>query len=447
MINVLVFPCASGIGQEIYNALKNHKDITLYGANSGVNNQGSILFGPLYIGNAPQISEKELCIRWLNIIINKYKIQCIYPAYDDACVWLKENEEFLMNTRIITSSIETTQICRSKKKTYKLFDKIIQCPIVYESIDSSFNDYPIFIKPECGEGSKGCHIIISYEELKKHNTPEHICIEYLPGEEYTVDCFTDINGKLYFVGPRIRSLARAGISIITESIFDTNNEFYNIADKINNTIKSIGAWFFQVKRDSSGKLCLMEIAPRIAGAMCLYRQQGINFPLLSIYTHMNLPVHIIKPKLKGVIGYKIYKNYFHVADCIINPIRGLYIDLDDTLILPLSKGVNTDIISIIYQAKMTNIQIFLITRHKDLVKNTLNKYCLHESLFDEIIHIKDTTSKEDYIQKKPALLIDDSFLERNSVIMDDIYTFDIDSLEIVRDMIKISYQRFLITHE
>ena len=41
---VLVFPCASGIGQEIHFALKDHKDIILFGMNEVFSNQGIFLY-------------------------------------------------------------------------------------------------------------------------------------------------------------------------------------------------------------------------------------------------------------------------------------------------------------------------------------------------------------------------------------------------------------------
>ena len=441
MINVLVFPCASGIGQEIFNALNGHKDITVYGANSDMINPGSILYGANYIGNAPSMSRKEECISWLNSTILKYNIQCIFPAYDDAHLWLRSNEKELSTVKIITADSETTQICRSKKITYDRFCSILRCPVIYPDVYSVTGKYPVFIKPECGEGSKGCYKIASFEELNNTITDEHIILEYLPGDEYTVDCFTDIHNTLCFVGARVRSLTRAGISILTESISDINNEFYNMAEIINNNLQFMGAWFFQVKRATTGELCLMEIAPRIAGAMFLYREQGINFPLLSIYAHMGIPTYVGKPRLSNVIGCKIYSNHFYIPKFKENPIAGFYIDLDDTLILPQSSKANPEIVSLLYEAKLSNIPICLITRHRSIIEDTLNNACISINIFCEIIHITDRTIKENYITRRPAIFMDDSFSERKNTTATDIYSFDVDAYEIVRDIIRTSRPR------
>ena len=59
-----------------------------------------------------------------------------------------------------------------------------------------------------------------------------------------------------------------------------------------------------------------------------------------------------------------------------------------------------------------------------------------------IIHITNNNSKKNFIVNRPALFIDDSFTERASCAADDIYVFDVDSYELVRDCI-----RFRNTHE
>lgn len=447
MINVLVFPCASGVGQEIYNALTFHKDIRVYGANSGTINPGSVLFGDNYIGNAPPMIHGDVCIEWINAVTKMYMIDCIFPAYDDAQVWLKANETKFNGVRVVTSSIETTYVCRSKKRTYELLSNAVRCPMLYESVEK-VPTYPVFIKPECGEGSKGCSIVGSKEELTMTLRADHIICEYLPGEEYTVDCFSDSTGSLLFVGPRIRSLTRAGISILTESVSDTDHEFYTMAKKINERISFIGAWFFQVKRTRTGDLGLMEIAPRIAGAMFLYREQGVNFPLLSIYAHMGYPIQITSPRLQSVVGCKLYRNYFHIPRLLDNPIVALYVDLDDTLLLPTLKRANPSIISLIYESNRLDIPVFLLTRHKGNVCETLDAACIHKSLFKEIIHItKADETKKDHIVNRPALFIDDSFSERNHCAENDIYALDVDSYELARDCLRASYSRFRSTHE
>ena len=41
-----------------------------------------------------------------------------------------------INCKIASSDVETTEICLSKTKTYKLFDGLVKIPNVYQSIDT-----------------------------------------------------------------------------------------------------------------------------------------------------------------------------------------------------------------------------------------------------------------------------------------------------------------------
>ncbi len=419
---VLVYPCASGVGQEIFFALQNHKDIEIYGANSGGVTPGLFLYQENYICDGPAMKDEQKCITWLQDIIKKKQIDFLFPAYDDAQVWLKEREEIL-GCKVVTSSVNTVQICRSKKKTYEALQAYIRCPFVYETKPTT---YPVFIKPECGEGSKGCYKIDSEEQLDSYFTKDHITIEYLPGEEYTVDCLSDLEGNLLFSGARERVITRAGISILTKGI-ETTDEILRMAEKISKRLHCVGAWFFQIKKAIDGKMCLMEVAPRIPGAMAFHREQGINFASLSIDIHRGKSVRILQPRFtEGSYCCKIYTNYFLFPRA--KPIQAFYLDLDDTLLL--GPNINIDILRLVYLAKNRGIPVILLTRHKHDVYETLRERCIAKELFKKIVHLDTDTPKSKYIEKTPAIFIDDSFREREDVYnrLQDVVCFDVDSI-------------------
>lgn len=59
-----------------------------------------------------------------------------------------------IDAKVAVPGIEQALVCRSKKKTYKLFKNESFCPAVYENIDEIKN-YPVFVKPDKGQGGKG----------------------------------------------------------------------------------------------------------------------------------------------------------------------------------------------------------------------------------------------------------------------------------------------------
>ncbi len=73
-----------------------------------------------------------------------------------------------------------------------------------------------------------------------------VIVEYLPGEEYTVDCFTNYKGNLLSVNMRNRERIRNGISVNSKSLTHPS-EVQDIAEQINKKLKLNGAWFFRLK--------------------------------------------------------------------------------------------------------------------------------------------------------------------------------------------------------
>jgi hypothetical protein len=444
LITALVFPCASGVGQEIFFALQHHKDIRLLGSNSGQTNPGRYLWRDRYIGGAPPMRETDQCVAWLRDVVRAHSVSCIFPAYDDAQVWLAAHAEEI-GASIITSPAATTEVCRSKKRTYEVLNNVVRCPAIFSASDPPSLPFPIFIKPECGEGSKGCFRVNSASELATLLTPEHIILEYLPGDEFTVDCFTDAEGVLRFCGARKRTITRAGLSVLSEAEYDTAGEFSAMGSGINASMKLIGAWFFQAKQAQGGELCLMEVAPRIPGAMALHRALGINFPALSVYAHLGMRTDIVAPSFRGVSCCKVYTNNFEVPALENEPLQALYIDLDDTLLLPrlhpivttpLELQANPDVIAVVYEARAAGIPIHLITRHRGDVTKTLQHVAVHRGLFSSVHVLADGEMKFAQITERPAVLLDDSFRERAGAVRAGVHALDVDALELLRDIIR-----------
>ena len=146
----------------------------------------------------------------------------------------------MINARIVTSDVNTVNICRSKLKTYEYLKDEVFIPKYYNNIDD-VNNYPVFIKPKVGQGAKGTKIIESKQELQLFFNEKNIICEYLPGDEYTIDCFTDKNGILKYLNIRSRDRIRTGISVRTTRI-NITSEIKNIAQKINNKFNFNGAW-------------------------------------------------------------------------------------------------------------------------------------------------------------------------------------------------------------
>ena len=420
MINVLVFPCGSEIGLEVNNALKFDKHINLFGLSS-VDCHAKMVYKN-YIEGISFIT-KPTFMDELNKIIDDYKIDVLIPAYDDVILYLADRADDL-HCKLATSSMETCDICRSKIRTYEKLADLSFIPKMYKYEDIKEEDLPLFAKPDIGQGSQGILKVEKMDDLKKIESvkDDYVISEMLPGKEYTVDCYTDKSGKILITSMRERHRIRMGISVNTTAM-DATDEVKEIAKMINERIKFNGVWFFQVKKDANDKFKLLEIAPRVAGSMSTSRVRGFNFILNTVYESMGYDISPIPNFVKEVEVDRAFSNKYNVKV----DYDYVYIDFDDTI--TYKETVNTEVIAFIYQCLNKGKNIILLTRHDKEIYESLKKYHIAESIFTEIIHIKDDTNKSEYIKHKNAIFIDDSFRERKDVSEKcDIPVFDIDGV-------------------
>lgn len=420
--NVLVFPGGTENGLEIQKSLSNLKEIKLYSVSSGVKNHAQYVYENHHV-----ISDiySENCLIELNNVVDQNNIDFIFPANDLIIDFLTENRSQL-NCKVALPPNDIVNVLRSKKKTYNLLKEFI--PIPSQLNEMKVVKFPLFSKPDDGYGSQGIFKVNDKNDLQKVDD-SHVITEYLPGEEYSVDCFTDFRTNLLYCQGRTRARIRMGTSMSCEFVDDELNSFFkDIAIKILNEIKITGAWFFQMKYSRDGELKLLEISPRIAGTMAMNRVLGVNFPFLTILTYSEIEVSILSNKNTHSIDRSLKNRYNH--NFIYDKV---YVDLDDTIIV--HDRLNVQMLQFLFQCINRGVKITLLT--KSLEKD-LNGYLKQNRIFlifDEIIQIKEEDKKSRYIERKSkSIFIDDSFSQRKDVLdFCQIPTFDPSMIEILLD--------------
>ena len=410
--NILVFPCGSEIALEVYRAVNHSTHFNLIGANS-IDDHGQFVFEN-YIGGLPFITDPDFLEKFRQVVRDN-NIDAVYPAMDAVIELLKSNEDFL-GCKVVSSPIETTQICLSKSKTYKVLENVVKVPKTFtaDELVMAGEPFPVFAKPDIGYGSRGAKKISSVEDLKAHLAlyPSCILSEFLPGKEYTVDCFSSHNGDLLFAAARERCRIMNGISVNTKPVKENAEEFMDFAKRINSAIKFNGAWFYQVKRDANGKLTLLEVASRFGGSSSLFRAQGINFALMSLFDAFDIPVSVLRNGYDVVMDraldnkYKLDLKYSEV-----------FVDFDDCIYLE-KKFVNDALMAFLYRCVNNGIKVTLLSRHDDeklgKLDELLDKLRIRQ-VFDRIIHLNPSQKKIDSIDNTDSIFIDDSFAERKAV--------------------------------
>ena len=400
--NVLVFAGGTELGLEVQAALRERKEVHLFSA--GMPGPGHAPYVFHHHAELPSVHEPG----WrapFEALLAQHNIDAVFPGHDDVLLALARIAEEIP-AAIITSPLETCEITRSKARTYECLADAVYCPTVYAGLET-VDTYPVFVKPDVGQGSQGARVVRSRVALEAalEDRDGLLILENLPGEEVTVDCFSDREQGLLFCQGRSRTRVRNGISVTSLPAHEP--QFDELAHAIGKRLPLHGAWFFQLKRASDGTWTLLEVAPRVGGTSGLARAMGVNLPLLSLYEAARMPVSV--EHFEGVL---------EVDRALVSRFRldlefdTVYVDLDDTLIV--HGKVHSRLVRFLYDCLNAGRRLALITRHDRDPEVTLAERRL-SGLFDEIIHLQKGESKADHIVGPRAIFIDDSFGERRAV--------------------------------
>lgn len=286
--------------------LKNINDINIDIVTADRKNKNSLGFSisdKKYIvpnGEAPDYIEK------IKVICQNERITTLIPQYGDELVPLSKNIPIFdkLGVKIIvTPDTEKLSIANNKKALYDYFaccDFIPEyiCVSTLDEIEKAIQNlgYPdktVCMKPASSEGSKGFYIItdekvdilneglntkISWKMLKsylKHynDIPDILVMEYLPGDEYSVDCVCK-DGETIVTIPRRRVETSMGVAV--KSIIEKNEEIIDISKRI---IKALNLSYninIQFKYAQDGKPKLIEINPRVSGSLVANLGAGVN---------------------------------------------------------------------------------------------------------------------------------------------------------------------------
>lgn len=407
MKNIFVFPCGSEIALEVVRSLDGDRHFHLIGGAS-ISDHGRFVFDDI-VENVPWIDSEDF-IPFVKKIVADRKIDLVYPATDMAIVVLKRAEKEL-GVPVVSSPLETAEVCLSKRKTYEALSGVVRLPEVFDP--SGLICYPIFAKPDVGHSSRGTAILNSEEEKNAFlaKNEKILLLELLPGEEYTVDCFTDRQGRLLFSGARVRQRVSNGISVGTCPVSkDLRAEFYEIAAKINQVLRMRGAWFVQLKRNDNGELTLLEVAARFGGSSGLYRGLGVNFAMLSIWDAFGFDVSVVPNDFDIEMDRALDNKYKLHID-----FDEVYLDYDDTIVMSATGKINPKVMQLVFSCINRDVKVTVLSRHRGDLSAELKAHKI-DGLFTRVIHIPEDADKAAYIDNKNAVFVDDSYAERANVL-------------------------------
>ncbi|MDM0548403.1 ATP-grasp domain-containing protein [Clostridium perfringens] len=283
MINILF----SSVGRrvELVNAFKNAKDElkiegTLVGADMDELAPALNFVDKKYI--VPKILSDEF-IPSIIEICKKENISLIIPTLDTELHTYAKNKELIereSGAKVMVSDENVIEIIRNKVKTYKFLKQNgFNVPKLITEKDLKENNYkfPLFIKPLDGSSSVNNFKINNIKELKffKKYVPNPMIQEFSEGQEYCVDVFSDFDGNVITVVPKMRLAHRSGE--ITKAKVVKDNDIIKLGKELVEILRPCGEINFDCIKNED-KIDIIEINGRFAGGSPISFMAGANSP-------------------------------------------------------------------------------------------------------------------------------------------------------------------------
>lgn len=313
---------APGIQGTIYSLRSNYDSRNVYIIGTDINEfvVGKYLCDEFYVISPAK--NKEQYVADLQQICIERGVNIIIPQNTAELYLLASQKQLFANlgVQIVVSDAESIETANNK---YKLFGIAKDCnlPVANYSLVSKFNDlkteaeklgWPkkkIVVKPPVSNGSRGVRVIvedmdrkkafyeekpsslfISLEELHAvlgDEFPELIIMDYLPGDEYTVDVFRF--NQHFLAIPRKRIVVRSGITFAAS--LEKNDFLIDYSRQLAEATDLKFCFGFQFKISEKGQPLLLESNPRVQGTMVMstFANANIIYNSVKVLTGDNIP--------------------------------------------------------------------------------------------------------------------------------------------------------------
>jgi carbamoyl-phosphate synthase large subunit len=181
------------------------------------------------------------------------------------------------------------ETCMDKWRFYQRVRDEFPVPKTYREPPRDL-EFPCFVKPVRGKGSRRIAVCHSREALEHHlrESDDLLIQEYVPGEEYTVDVAADLDGRPLIAVPRLRLAVKEGISVRGQVLH--NPEIESLCLRMATALHVKGPVCMQLKRDANGALRFIEVNPRMGGGTIFTALAGVNMPALCLILAAGRPV-------------------------------------------------------------------------------------------------------------------------------------------------------------
>ena len=222
---------------------------------------------------------------FLESIISTYQIDVVIPLMEGAVLALaKFQESTSLPAKYMVGSSDFALRLYDKEQTNKFCDSI-----GVKRISAGILGNQVFVKPKCGFGSRDSVLLSSKEEyasfFSTREVGDYLVQEYLPGSEFTLDCWVG-DSEYYF---SVRSRIEVFGGEVTKSITVSDTKLQEIAHQFLSKCDWFGPLTFQVMR-YGGVDYLMEANGRLGGGVINSIEAGFDICKKIIFASLDRPL-------------------------------------------------------------------------------------------------------------------------------------------------------------
>lgn len=340
-LTVLVSACGAQFMPGLADCLKQNgeRNIRIIGTDMQIDETVLQMVDKLY--QVPRASDPDY-VDCLLEVCKKEKVDVVMPFMSAELIPLIDRKQEFedIGVKVSVSDRNSVEIANNKYRFYAfLKEKGLAVPkfarigsasdLVPACEACGYPDNAVCVKATELSGSRGIRIIkpgvsrfdllfgekpnsffTTMEELQmtlneRDTMPEMMAMEYLPGEEGSVDLIAE-NGRILYMAYRESNVNLH--SIPQAATLTENKEAYEIAEKVIGALGLTGNADLDFKYDADGHPVLMEINPRIAATMQIFKVGGLNLPYLRIKQLLGEPL----PDVEIKYGIKMKRRYLEM---------------------------------------------------------------------------------------------------------------------------------------
>lgn len=227
-------------------------------------------------------------------LCRKHQVKLLVPTRDEELpVFAARRQDFAQNGIVVMVGSPTTiELCRDKKRFLDFCRRENLCvPEEYSPADVKrrLDLFPVFVRDRVGKGGRKAFRVNNPEQLEQilEQLEEPIIQECVEAPEYTVDLFSDFNGRVISVVPRRRLKVFGGESFVGKTFYHERiiNECCRLARKLS----LVGHNTIQLFFDGT-QVKFIEVNPRYGGGASLGFAAGAHTPTYLVRLVKGLPV-------------------------------------------------------------------------------------------------------------------------------------------------------------